>query len=42
MEDSLLASDIGEILKLLWFLATQMRNEDDVVTMRHWLIPEEL
>lgn len=41
MEDSLLASDIGEILKLLCF-TTQVRNEDDVVTIRCWLIPEEL
>lgn len=41
MEDSLLANHTGEILKLLWF-TTQVRNEDDVVTMRLWLIPEEL
>lgn len=41
MEDSLSASDIGEILKLLCF-TTQVRSEDDVVTIRRWLIPEEL
>lgn len=41
MKDSLPASDIGEFLKLLLFI-TQVRNEDDVVTVRLWLIPKEL
>lgn len=41
MKASLAAGDTGEILKLFWFM-TQVRNEDDVVTVRLWLIPKEL